>query len=102
MSNTDETTQDADSNANPSVPEIWASTGTTFEITDTKLYVPAVTLSTEDDNELLEQLKRGFSWTIKWNKYRLIQHLLKSIDYLFCHLKMKMIERLFQSIVHQK
>ena len=27
-----------------------------FKIADTKLYVPAVTLSTEDDNKLLEEL----------------------------------------------
>ena len=39
-------------------------------ITDTKLYVPVVTLSTEHDNKLLEQLKTGFERTIKWNKYR--------------------------------
>ena len=51
------------------MPEIGAPTGTTFEITDTKLYVPAVTLSTEDDNKLLEQLKTGFTRTIKWQKY---------------------------------
>ena len=30
-----------------------------FEITDTKLYVPAVTLSTQDNVKLLEQLKSG-------------------------------------------
>ena len=34
------------------------------------MYVPAGTLSAEDDNELLEQLKTGFKRTIKWNKYR--------------------------------
>ena len=51
------------------MPEIGAPTGTTFEITDTKLYVPAVTLSTEDDNKLLQQLKTGFTRTIKWQKY---------------------------------
>ena len=45
-------------------------TGATFKITDTKQYVPVVTLSTEDDNKLLEQLKLGFKRTIKWNKYR--------------------------------
>ena len=32
--------------------------------------VPVVTLSSEDDNKLLEQLKSGFKGTIKWNKYR--------------------------------
>ena len=40
-----------------------------FEITDCKLYVPVVTLSAENDNKLLEQLKSGFRTTIKWNKY---------------------------------
>ena len=45
-------------------------TSTTFKITDTKLYVPVVTLSTKDDNNFLEQLKSGFKRTIKWNKYR--------------------------------
>ena len=41
-----------------------------FKITNTKLYVPVVTLSTKDDNNFLEQLKSGFKRTIKWNKYR--------------------------------
>ena len=41
-----------------------------FAITDTKLYVPKVTLSTEDNEKLLEQLKLGFKRTINWNKYQ--------------------------------
>ena len=41
-----------------------------FKITDTKLYVPVVTLSKENDTKLLEQLKLGFKRTVKWNKYR--------------------------------
>ena len=41
-----------------------------FKITDTKLYVPVVSLSKENDIKLLEQLKSGFKRTIKWNKYR--------------------------------
>ena len=40
-----------------------------FQIKDTKLYVPVVTLSTRDDN-FLEQLNKGFKRTIKWNKCR--------------------------------
>ena len=40
-----------------------------FEITDCKLYVPVVTLSAENDNKLLEQLKIGFRRSTKWNKY---------------------------------
>ena len=42
----------------------------TFQITDTKLYVPVVTLSKENDIKVLEKLKSGFKKTIKWNKYR--------------------------------
>ena len=41
----------------------------TFEITDTKLYVPVVTLSTQDNSKLLQQLKSGFKRIISWNKY---------------------------------
>ena len=40
-----------------------------FAITDTKLYVPVVTLSTQDNAKLLEQLKSGFKRVINWNKY---------------------------------
>ena len=54
---------------NPARQAIRTPTSATFKITDTKLYVPVVTLSTEDDN-FLEQLKSGFKRTIKWNKYR--------------------------------
>ena len=46
------------------------STESAFQITDAKLYVPVVTLSTENDKKLLEQLKSGFKRTVKWNKYR--------------------------------
>ena len=34
------------------------------------MYVPVVTLSAENYNKLLEQLKTGFKRTIRWNKYR--------------------------------
>ena len=43
---------------------------TTFAKTDTKLYVPVVTLSAQDNAKLLEQLKSGFKRTINWNKYQ--------------------------------
>ena len=47
------------------------STGTgKFEITDTRLYVPVVTLSTPDDAKLLQQLNSGFKRAINWNKYQ--------------------------------
>ena len=38
-------------------------------ITETKLYVPVVTLSTQDSAKLLQQLKSGVKRTINWNKY---------------------------------
>ena len=38
---------------------------TPIAITDTKLYVPVVTLSIQDNAKLLEQLKSGFKRTIK-------------------------------------
>ena len=41
----------------------------TFTITETNLYVPIVTLSTQDNAKLLPQLKSGFKRTISWNKY---------------------------------
>ena len=37
---------------------------------EVKLHVPVVTLSTHDDNKLLEQLKTGFKRTMKLNKYK--------------------------------
>ena len=46
------------------------STGAgTFEITDTKLYVPVVPLSKKENVKLLQQLKSGFKRVINWNKY---------------------------------
>ena len=45
-------------------------TNATFEIADTKLYVSVVTLSIQDYNKLLEEIKAGFRRTIKWNTYR--------------------------------
>ena len=47
-----------------------AGQATTFSIIDTKIYVPIVTLSTQDNAKLLEQLKTGFKITSEWNKYQ--------------------------------
>ena len=55
---------------NPERPVINASIGATFKIKDAKMYLPVVTLSAENDNKLLVQLKSGFKITIKWKKYR--------------------------------
>ena len=78
------------------------------------MYVPVVTLSTENDKTLLEQLRTGFKRTIKWNKYRSEvtnqtqnNNLSYLIDSVFAkanrsyHLKMKKIEDLFQIIMYQ-
>ena len=43
---------------------------TTFAITNTKRYVPLVTLSTQDNAKPLKQLKSGFKRIINWNKYQ--------------------------------
>ena len=40
-----------------------------FTITETNLYVPVVTFSTQDNEKLLPQLKYGFKRKISWNKY---------------------------------
>ena len=50
-------------------PPFVSPSGATFQMTDTKLYVPVVTLSKENDIKPLEKLKSGFTRTIKWNKY---------------------------------
>ena len=54
----------------PVVSRIYDPADATFKITDTKLNAPVVTLSTEDDIKILEQLNSWFKKTIKWNKYR--------------------------------
>ena len=59
-----------DAGNNDDLPAIVVTTELEFKITDTKLYVPVVTLSKENDIKLLEQLKSGVKRTIKWNKYR--------------------------------
>ena len=41
----------------------------TFAITDTKLYVPVATLSTQENTKFPQQLKSGFKRVINWNKY---------------------------------
>ena len=67
---TSKATRDDDPDTDTAVDETNNPTNATFKITDCKLYVPVVTLSAENGNKLLEQLKAGFKRTIKWNKYR--------------------------------
>ena len=42
----------------------------TFAIADTKPYVLAVYLSTQDNTKLLKQFKSGFKFTVNWNKFQ--------------------------------
>ena len=49
------------------------STGTgeaVFIINDTKLYVPVVTSSKEDNKNFIEQQNKGFQRSIYWNEYK--------------------------------
>ena len=59
-------TRDADDDA----VEVNTPSKAELSITDSKLYVPVVTLKSGDENKLLNQLKTGFKRTIEWNKYR--------------------------------
>ena len=43
---------------------------TTFKITNTKLYVPIVTLSSKDNVKLVKLLEGGFKRPILWNEYQ--------------------------------
>ena len=52
-------------NAYPSIDAVNHPESETFEKKDTKWYVSVVTLSTQDDNKLLEQLKTGLKRTVK-------------------------------------
>ena len=52
-------TRDANYGVNPTFYKIDNPENAAFQITDTKLYVPVVTLSTENDKKILEQLITG-------------------------------------------
>ena len=54
---------------------ILSSSGTaaTFKITDTKLYVPIVTLKAEDNTKLSKLLSKGFKRPVYWNKYKVTE-----------------------------
>ena len=42
-----------------------------FTITDTKIYVPIVTSSIQDNAKLFQQLESGFKRIMNWNKYKI-------------------------------
>ena len=49
-----------------------ARTAATFKITDAKLYIPIVTLSSEDNVKLPKLLSKGFKIPIYWNENKVI------------------------------
>ena len=61
-----------DPDANPPVqPRAQLQTiGATFQMNNTKLHVPVVTLSINDNIKFSENIKQEFKRTICWNKYR--------------------------------
>ena len=64
----DMTVRAAGNNNDP--PAIVAPTGLGFQIRDTKLHVPVVTLPKENCKNIFEQLKSEFKRTVKWDQYR--------------------------------
>ena len=56
--------------ANCVVSNVAVNQATAFAITDSKRHVPVVTLLTQDNAKLLQQLKSGFKRTINSNKYQ--------------------------------
>ena len=87
-----------------------------FAITDTKHYVTIITLSTQDNTKLLQQLRSGFKRAFNWNKYQskvsterqnqcldfLIDTSFQEVDFLFYCLKMRAIEKHSQDILPSK
>ena len=43
---------------------------TIFKITNTKLYIPIVTLSSKDNVKLVKLLEEGFKRPVYWNEYQ--------------------------------
>ena len=83
----------------------------TFQINDTKLYVPVVNLSTQESIKLLKELDSCFKEAISWNSYlakltnqaqnRYLDYLIDPslIDFLFWQLKILMIEKVTSNII---
>ena len=61
------------------------TTEATFQINNSKLYVPVFTLSINDNIKYLQNIKQGFKRIISWNKHRseiTTQTKNKNLDYL--------------------
>ena len=85
----------------------FANQNAKFPLSESKFYVTVVTLSTQDNAKLLQQLKSGFKRVINWNKYLskpklLAQNaILNLVNYLFLHLRMIHKEQAVEDIIFQ-
>ena len=62
-----------------------SATGATFQISNTKLNVPLVTMSIKNNIKFLGKLKQGLKRTISWNRYRseiITQPINNNLDYM--------------------
>ena len=57
-----------------------SGTAATFKITDAKLYIPIVTVKTEDNTKLSKLLSEGFKRHIYWNEYKVISEKIYAED----------------------
>ena len=72
------------------------STGAgTFTITDTRLYAPVVTLSTQSNAELIDQLKSVLKRTINWNKHQSKVLIKRQKQYFIIDPSFQRVDRLF-------
>ena len=53
----------------PAPPALPVADNSKFIIRDTKLYIPVVTLSKEDNKDFIEQQSKGFQRSIYWKEY---------------------------------
>ena len=56
---------------NSVISTVDAANSTSFKITKTELYVPVVTLNTEDNNKLNQLLDTEFKRKVYWNEYKI-------------------------------
>ena len=50
-----------------------------FQITKSELYIPTVTLNTENNNKFSELLSEGFERTVVWNECKIMTTILKEL-----------------------
>ena len=70
-----------------------------FTITDTKLYIPFVTLPTQDNVKLLRQLKSSFKRTINLNEHHPKVTVWQQSQIFSYHLKINVVEHATQYII---